>query len=177
MLRALRLAGLLCAMALAPAWAGDARTPTPTIEPARAGTQCIADPATMRREHPAMLEHQRDATVHGGIRDAGPPQAASAPSGGRRKASGGPTITAKASLKACIACHASTTTGSVAASDTNFCVSCHSYTAVRIDCFGCHATKPSPTAFHPIVPTGAGGALSMRLAAQLKAMPAARREP
>ena len=142
MSRALRLAGLLCAMALAPAWAGDARTPLPIIEPARAGTQCIADPATMRREHPAMLEHQRDATVRGGIRGAGPPQAANAPSGGRREASGGPTITAKASLKTCIGCHASATTGSVAKADSNFCVSCHQYAAVRIDCFDCHATRP-----------------------------------
>ena len=31
---------------------------------------------------------------------------------------------------------------SVAASDTNFCVSCHAYAAVKIDCFECHATKP-----------------------------------
>ena len=75
----------------------------------------------MRREHPAMLEHQRDQTVHGGIRGA------------------------KASLKACIACHASPVSGSVAKSEANFCVSCHSYVAVRIDCFGCHATKPSAT--------------------------------
>lgn len=146
MSRWLRRACLLCAVALAPAWAGDSRTPQPTIEPARAGTQCIADPATMRREHPAMLEHQRDATVRGGIRGAGPPQAASAPSGGRREASGGHTITAKASLKACIACHASAATGSVAKAETNFCVSCHQYAAVRIDCFECHATRPHATA-------------------------------
>ncbi len=76
----------------------------------------------MRRDHPAMLEHQRDLTVRGGIRGA------------------------KASLRACIGCHASSTTHSVAKSDTNFCVSCHSYVAVRIDCFECHATKPSATA-------------------------------
>ena len=121
MSRAPRHAWLLCAVALAPAWAGDSRTPRPVIEPARAGTQCLADPATMRREHPAMLEHQRDLTVRGGIRGA------------------------KASLKACIACHASPVTASVAKSETNFCVSCHSYTAVRIDCFECHATKPPAT--------------------------------
>ena len=101
--------------------AADSRTPMPTIEPARAGTQCVADPATMRREHPAMLEHQRDETVRGGIRGN------------------------KASLKACIACHASAASGSVAKSETNFCVSCHSYAAVRIDCFGCHATRPPAT--------------------------------
>ena len=121
------LIGLALAGALMPAAADNGRTPRPVIEPARAGTQCIADPATMRRDHPALLKHQRDDTVHGGVRGA------------------------KASLKECIACHASATTGSVAASQTNFCVSCHSYAAVQIDCFGCHATKPPPTALQPPV--------------------------
>ena len=50
--------------------AKGSRVPKPVIEPARAGTQCIADPATMRRDHPAMLKHQRDDTVRGGIRGA-----------------------------------------------------------------------------------------------------------
>ena len=125
------------------ALAGDGRTPKPVIEPARAGTQCVADPATMRRDHPAMLEHQRDLTVRGGVRGAGPPQAANAPLGGRREASAGPTFTAKASLKGCIDCHASPVTASVAKTDTNFCVSCHVYAAVRIDCFECHAARPA----------------------------------
>lgn len=140
------LLACMAALWLAPALAGEPRTPQPVIEPARAGTQCVADPATMRRDHPAMLEHQRDQTVRGGIRGA------------------------KASLKACIDCHASPTTGSVAKSDTNFCVSCHSYTAVRIDCFGCHATRPQATAFHPIAPSGTQGAAAARLAAQLNAL-------
>jgi len=104
-----------------PALAADGRTPQPVIEAARAGTQCIADPATMRREHPAILEHQRDATVRGGIRGA------------------------KASLKACIDCHASAVSGSVAKAESNFCVSCHAYAAVQIDCFGCHASRPQVT--------------------------------
>ena len=47
-----------------------ARTPQPVIEKARAGTVCVAEPAVMRRDHPTMLKHQRDATVHGGIRGA-----------------------------------------------------------------------------------------------------------
>jgi predicted CXXCH cytochrome family protein len=111
---------LACAMLLscAAVWAGESRVPQPVIEPARAGTQCVADPATMRRDHPAILKHQRDATVRGGIRGA------------------------KASLKACIDCHASPATNSVAKAETNFCVSCHAYAAVQIDCFGCHATRP-----------------------------------
>ena len=102
----------------APARAGDARMPVPTIEPARAGTSCIADPATMRRDHPSMLKHQRDETVHGGVRGA------------------------KASLKGCIDCHASAKTGSAAAAPSDFCQSCHTYAAVRIDCFECHSSRP-----------------------------------
>ena len=102
--------------------ADSGRTPRPVIEPARAGTQCVADPATMRREHPAMLKHQRDDTVRGGIRGA------------------------RHSLKGCIDCHASPATASVAKSETNFCVSCHSYAAVTIDCFECHTAKAQAVA-------------------------------
>jgi hypothetical protein len=116
--RALRAAllALLAAGAMA-APSGGVRTPVPAVEPALQGP-CIADPATMRREHPNLLRHQRDETVHQGIRGA------------------------KASLQGCIACHASTKTGSVAAAQTDFCVACHSYTAVKVDCFECHASKP-----------------------------------
>ena len=116
------LAACALALPLASAFAAESRTPLPVIEPARAGAQCIADPATMRRDHPAMLKHQRDDTVHGGIRGA------------------------KASLKGCIDCHASAVTHSVAKSTTDFCVSCHSYAAVQIDCFECHAARPQLTA-------------------------------
>jgi hypothetical protein len=111
--------------ASAPALAGgagtsnDLRVPLPAIEAARAGTVCIADPATMRRDHPSMLKHQRDETVHGGIRGA------------------------KASLKGCIDCHASAKTTSVAAAPGDFCQSCHGYAAVKIDCFECHSAKPA----------------------------------
>ncbi|MFZ2649093.1 MAG: hypothetical protein WA210_03205 [Burkholderiaceae bacterium] len=106
------------------AFAGDAtgRTPLPAIEPAAKGESCVAEPAFMRRNHMDLLKHQRDATVLGGIRGA------------------------KNSLKDCIACHASVKTGSVAKTETNFCVSCHSYTAVKIDCFECHSAKPAALA-------------------------------
>jgi hypothetical protein len=50
---------------------------------------------------------------------------------------------ARASLKGCVECHASAQSGSVATAKTDFCVSCHSFAAVRIDCFECHASKPS----------------------------------
>ena len=118
-----RVAVLLLLLAGAAVAAAQAtRTPQPVIETARPGTQCVADPATMRRTHMELLKHQRDDTVHGGIRGA------------------------KASLKACVECHASRQTHSVAAAKTDFCVSCHSYAAVQIDCFECHASRPAAAA-------------------------------
>lgn len=98
-----------------------AGVPKPVIEPAK-GDKCIAAPEIMRREHMEMLKHQRDETVHGGVRGA------------------------RASLVGCVDCHASKKTGSVAATKEDFCVSCHAYTGVKIDCFECHATRPKPGA-------------------------------
>lgn len=95
------------------------RTPKPAIEPAKAGTQCVAPPEVMRRDHPAMLKHQRDVTVHRGVRQA------------------------RDSLQGCVGCHASAATGSVAQAKTDFCSSCHGYAAVSIDCFECHASRPA----------------------------------
>ncbi|MEI8324464.1 MAG: hypothetical protein WCH44_03710 [Betaproteobacteria bacterium] len=90
--------------------------PQPVIEAARGG-KCPADPAFMRRNHMELLKHQRDETLRAGARQG------------------------KFSLKACIACHASQKTNSVAAAGTNFCQSCHAYAAVQIDCFECHASQ------------------------------------
>ena len=100
--------------ALGVAWAAG-----PAIEPAKAGTQCVAAPEVMRRQHPQMLKHQRDVTVHRGVRQG------------------------RDSLQGCVECHASAATGSVAQAKTDFCSSCHGYAAVQIDCFECHASKPA----------------------------------
>jgi hypothetical protein len=105
---------------LQPVTAGGGRTPKPVVERAAKGEQCVADPGFMRRNHMDLLAHQRDDTVRGGIRGA------------------------KYSLKDCIDCHASVRTMSVAKAETNFCVSCHTYAAVKIDCFECHSSKPRP---------------------------------
>ncbi len=86
----------------------------PVVPPAKPGTHCVDDPAIMRRSHMTFLLHQRDVTVHEGIRGA------------------------RFSLKGCIDCHASAATGSVASAPGDFCVSCHRYAAVSIDCFECH---------------------------------------
>jgi len=113
------------ALAFAPslAYAADSaaasRVPRPALD-APQGDKCVADPDFMRRNHMKLLLHQRDATVHTGVR---------------------PRDT---SLEGCIACHASRQTGSVVGSNGNFCQGCHAYAAVKLDCFECHASKREP---------------------------------
>lgn len=106
---------LLVLLLPALAFAAD-RTPKPTIAIERPG-QCVADTQVMRREHPEMLKHQRDRTVHEGIR------------------------TRQYSLSVCVECHASTKTGSVLG-EQGFCQSCHAYAGIAPDCFECHASRP-----------------------------------
>jgi hypothetical protein len=115
------------------AWAGSdgqpeaGGAPKPVITKATKGEQCVEPNDYMRRNHMKLLDHHRDETVLQGIR------------------------TKKYSLKECINCHASEKTGSVAKGRDDFCVSCHSYAAVKIDCFDCHSTKPQGSmAMHPL---------------------------
>ncbi len=120
------------------AQATTGRVAKPIIEPAR-GDKCVEPAQDMRRNHMEYLKHQRDDTMRGGIRGA------------------------KYSLKTCIECHASQTTNSVTAAPTNFCISCHSFAAVKVDCFECHATQPASksVSFMPLGhPTQAHGVLS-----------------
>src|SRR5450759_3228399 len=93
------------------------RVPKPAIERGK-GDQCVENTEFMRRNHMTLLKHQRDETVHNGIR------------------------TRQYSLNGCIECHASQKTGRVTGSDENFCQTSHSYAAVQLDCFECHATQP-----------------------------------
>ncbi len=120
----MRLAVIALLTLAGAAFAADerARTLQPPIERATRGEHCVADPAFMRRNHMDLLRHQRDDTVRSGIRGA------------------------RYSLKECIGCHASARTGSVAQAPTDFCVSCHSYAAVSIDCFDCHNSRPPTVA-------------------------------
>lgn len=110
------LAGAAALTAVAPyqATAGSAK---PMLERGK-GEQCVEDTQFMRRNHMELLKHHRNDTMRKGIR------------------------TTKHSLKGCVECHASAKTGSVAASKEDFCASCHSYAAVKLDCWDCHATKP-----------------------------------
>ncbi len=106
-----------CLLLALPALAFAAeRTPKPFIVIDKPG-QCVEAAEIMRREHPDMLKHQRDRTMREGIR------------------------TRKYSLKECVECHAGANTASVIG-EKGFCQSCHDYASVRLDCFGCHASKP-----------------------------------
>lgn len=91
------------------------RTPLPTVNITNPG-KCVAETSDMRRNHMDKILHQRDKTMHDGIR------------------------TKKHSLTNCINCHADKETNSVLGKD-GFCESCHTYSAVTVDCFSCHNPK------------------------------------
>ncbi len=110
--------------------AGASRVPKPGVA-AAAGGKCVEDTAFMRRNHMTLLLHQRDRTVHEGIR------------------------TTRHSLANCVTCHADPKTGRVTGSKDAFCEGCHSYAAVKLDCFECHADRPAAVA---AVNTGMPGA-------------------
>ena len=117
-----RVGSLLIALAVSLAGFAVLKADVPRPEyPKGQGAQCVEPNDIMRRDHFRFLEHQRDNTVHLGIR------------------------TAKHSLVGCIDCHA--VQGSdgeyVPVNDEGqFCQSCHVYSAVKIDCFTCHAAVP-----------------------------------
>ena len=91
-------------------------------EPAKGrGDKCVEPTDWMRRYHMTILTHQRDETVHQGIR------------------------TEKHSLKGCIDCHQVKGDDGkpvTVADPKHFCRTCHDYAAVRMDCFECHASRP-----------------------------------
>jgi hypothetical protein len=132
----LAVAAVLALAALA-AWAlhGPTAAAGPVI--AKAQGRCVAPPDEMRRRHPEMLRHQRDRTVREGVRGA------------------------PVSLETCVNCHATAVPGSAAAGGEplrsvlggpdQFCQGCHSYAAVKPDCFECHSSRPAG-AGHPAHP-------------------------
>ncbi len=109
------LAGLL---AVSTAFATEPKKPVrigPTVKIHR-GEKCVEPTADMRRNHMQYILHQRDKTMHQGIR------------------------TTQHSLKNCVDCHADPATHSVLGQD-GFCSSCHEFASVKIDCFSCHTDK------------------------------------
>ena len=120
-LRALMLGLAMLATGIASglAWSESrVAKPTVTIDPARGA--CVAPPEEMRRNHMAMLQHQRDRTLRLGERGA------------------------KVTLNGCINCHAGKASGTVIGSRTEFCEGCHAYAGVKLDCFECHQAKAGP---------------------------------
>lgn len=95
-------------------------TPRPAIVKGT-GEKCVEPTNVMRKRHFEFILHQRDEAVHSGIR------------------------TERHSLTECVECHAvKDEEGSFIPVDApgQFCSSCHSYAAVSMDCFQCHATIP-----------------------------------
>ena len=99
-----------------------ADSPFPTIdEPAGEAEKCIHPTDEMRRNHMNYILHERDETMHEGIRNE--PE----------------------SLANCIDCHVKPDDkGEIASieSKEHFCSGCHQYASVQIDCFQCHADRP-----------------------------------
>ncbi|KAA5602416.1 sulfur reduction protein DsrJ [Blastochloris sulfoviridis] len=129
--RAMAVALLVSLIGAGSAIAGDGsgagRTPRPN-PPKAQGEACVRDTDVMRRNHMTLLMHQRDDTVHRGVRTKNPG-------------------TKDLSLSGCIGCHAAPGADGrpVSYADPgHFCRACHSYAAVSIDCFECHASRPAP---------------------------------
>ena len=85
------------------------------------GKSCVEPTDVMRRDHFEYLMHHRQISVHLGVRSK------------------------RHSLVGCVDCHASQADDGTYISVNEpgqFCRSCHVYTAVKIDCFSCHAAGP-----------------------------------
>lgn len=99
---------------------GAGRTPTP--HPPRAqGEHCVADTDFMRRNHMKMMMAHRQDVLHEGVR------------------------TPQFNISGCVNCHAVKGEDGKPvsfASPQHFCRSCHTYAAVKIDCFECHNSRP-----------------------------------
>ena len=97
----------------------------PPVVPRGKGDACVEPTDVMRKQHMDFLLHQRDRTVHEGIR------------------------TKQHSLVECIDCHVQQNSeGDFIPVDApeQFCQVCHEYTSVKVDCFECHATTPDTAA-------------------------------
>jgi hypothetical protein len=88
---------------------------------ANAGDACVKESEWMRRNHMELLKHDRDRTLRQGIRPV------------------------EGSINGCVECHANKNDQGhyiPVNQQGEFCSGCHDYTAVKLDCFECHATRP-----------------------------------
>lgn len=103
--------------------------PQSKLEVAKAKSEkCVEPTDVMRKDHMDFIMHQRDETMHRGIR------------------------TSKHSFKECINCHVPAEENgkpvNYLADDhklnpDHFCATCHAYVGVKIDCFECHSDNPA----------------------------------
>ena len=118
---ATRLTAILFSVFFAASVFAAEKSPAPRLDVGKGG-QCVEDPQVMRKNHMNYLSHQRDETVHQGVRGK------------------------KHSLSGCVDCHASLKDNSVLGTNESFCQGCHTYAAVKLDCFECHSSKRKVTA-------------------------------
>lgn len=127
-----------------PGLAGDSLLPVIPEAQARfsADQGCMEPTEDMRKNHMEYILHKRDETMHEGIR------------------------TSRHSLVECINCHVSDTPDAPRySSEEHFCNSCHSYAAVNIDCFQCHADRPVKPGQRQTVSAGQTGSDHPRILA------------
>lgn len=124
---------ILALMFFLPTSSFGANSLLPNIPPALKGKKCVAPIPVMRRDHMKFLFQHRYKVVHDGIR------------------------TKKYNLNQCLACHVPPakkgvdTTALEHNNSANFCINCHRYVGVKIDCFECHAKRPPGDAhFHSL---------------------------
>ncbi|NCA71223.1 MAG: sulfur reduction protein DsrJ [Sphingobacteriia bacterium] len=114
--------GLAWALVAQVVLAADARTYVLAGSKAATLASCVEPTDVMRRQHMQFIKHQRDETVHSGIRSS------------------------KHSLAGCVDCHVreEVSAGLVPIHHREeFCGACHAYTAVNMNCFDCHASVPN----------------------------------
>ena len=116
---------LFAVAVLAAEWKQDKDNALLPAIPQAQGDQCVEPTEVMRRRHMDFILHQRDETVHRGVR------------------------TEKHRFVSCINCHVQpqqTKQGNMVyprhTDADHFCTSCHVYAMVSIDCFQCHADRP-----------------------------------
>lgn len=101
--------------------AADAKSYVLDGSKASALESCVEPTNVMRRSHMEFIKHQRDNTVHGGIRSS------------------------RHSLVGCVDCHIRTGDQGEPVpihQRQEFCGACHAFTAVNMNCFDCHASVP-----------------------------------
>jgi hypothetical protein len=99
---------------------------------------CVEPTEYMRRNHMEVIRHQRDTTVYGGIRST------------------------KHSLAGCVECHVGYDADHKPVDidgKGQFCAQCHSYAAITLNCFDCHATIPEGEAWNQVTAAAHPGGL------------------